>query len=79
MSIGLDAEKMLTVGESTQLKVMFTPENAADRILGWKSGNEDIVSVDDTGKIEAKKEGETSITAQNKETGLSATCRVKVV
>ena len=51
----------------------------SDRILGWKSGNEDIVSVDDTGKIEAKKEGETSITAQNKETGLSATCRVKVV
>ena len=79
VSIGLDAEKMLTVGESTQLKVMFTPENAADRILGWKSGNEGIVSVDDTGKIEAKKEGETSITAQNKETGLSATCRVKVV
>lgn len=79
VNIGLDAEKMLTVGESTQLKVMFTPENAADRVLSWKSGNDDIVSVDDTGKIEAKKEGETSITAQNKETSLSATCRVKVV
>lgn len=79
VGIELDAEKMLTTGEKTQLRVNFTPENAADRLLGWKSDNEDVVDVDDTGKIEAKKEGEASITAKNEETGLSATCRVKVV
>lgn len=48
-----------------------------DSVVTWKSANEKIATVDETGKIKGKKKGKTVITASMD--GISLTCSVTVV
>lgn len=63
-------------GESKQLKASVTPYDT-NQIITWQSSDEEIVSVDQTGLIQAKKMGSATIIA-SAPSGIEATCRVSV-
>lgn len=65
----------LYVGEKSTLSAVLQPSGAAGTIT-WESSDEAIVTVDDRGSIEAKKDGAATITA--KSGTFSATCAVTV-
>lgn len=56
--------KSLTVGEELTIKYTIEPSNATNQIVSWISSDSSVVSVDQSGKIKAKKEGTAVITAQ---------------
>lgn len=47
----------MNIGESTQLSLTYAPEGAVPFSVAWKSTNDDIVGVSDSGKITANKTG----------------------
>lgn len=65
-------EEYLYVGESTKLKVTRHKTK-----VKWKTSNKAVVTVDQTGKIKAKKKGKATITATVNQTKLK--CRVEVL
>lgn len=63
-SITLTGETTIFYGESTQLTASISPATASSATIKWKSSNEEIATVDQTGKVTAKdKDGKTTITA----------------
>ena len=66
----------LTVGETGQLTVTVTPEDAADKSVVWSSGNAAAATVDDRGWVTALAAGNATITATAG--GKQATCEVTV-
>lgn len=67
----------MTEGDSFQLSYTLFPENASDYGLSWKSANDAVATVNQDGRIEAKAEGQTTISISNKD-GFIATCSVEV-
>ena len=66
-------------GESIQLTATIVPDNATYKKIRWTSDNEQIATVDATGKVTALKEGNTIIYAHaTDDSGISAKCRVVV-
>ena len=51
------ASASMNIGESMQLSLTYAPEGTVPASVAWKSTNEEIVGVSDTGKITAKKSG----------------------
>ncbi len=73
------SQQTMIEGESVQLTAAITPANATYRKLTWTSDNEQIASVDATGKVTALKEGTATIYAHATDnSGISAKCRVVV-
>ena len=70
----------LTIKEksSETLKITYTPNNATNKKITWKSSDESIATVDENGKINAKKPGNVAIIAVSKDGGYVATCKVTV-
>ncbi|MDA9470112.1 hypothetical protein C240_246 [Enterococcus sp. 5H] len=64
------------VGDTGQLKVTLTPENATDKTVTYDSQNESIITVNSDGKWEAKGVGTTVITV--KSGNISKTVKVTV-
>ncbi len=64
----------LTVGQTKLIKAIVSQSKAK---LTWKSSNSNIVSVDQNGKITAKRAGLAAITAKTS-TGKTTTCTVRV-
>ncbi len=58
----LKDEISLTYGEEKEVGVEFTPQNATDKTLTWKSDNEKVATVIN-GKIKANSSGTATITA----------------
>lgn len=54
----------LIVGESETIVKNISPSNAVDKMLVWSSSDNDVVSVNASGKITAKKAGKAVITAK---------------
>ena len=78
-SITMPSGLELTVGASSVLDVTVLPENATDKTVTF-SVNDDCVSVDQTGKVLAIKEGTAVVTATaNDGSGVTAECNVTVV
>lgn len=76
-SIAVDpAEKTVPVGESVQLSVVFTPENATNQRVVWTTDDEAVATVDENGVVTAVAMGETMISALA--SGFRAQCRVTV-
>ena len=73
----VDENLQLGVGVKGQVTVTPVPEYAS-YTLTWSSADENIAKVDQEGVVEAISTGETDITVSSN-TGLSATCHVKVV
>lgn len=71
--------KSMSVGESVKLTCMVTADNTADKAVSWKSSDSAIASVDQSGKVTAKKQGTAIITVTSKvDTSLKATCKITV-
>ncbi|MDR1589506.1 MAG: Ig-like domain-containing protein [Oscillospiraceae bacterium] len=65
------------VGESAELKVTITPDDAANQAVTWKSSNSKIVAVSD-GRLTAVKKGSATITVTTADGSKKATCKVTV-
>ena len=77
-SIKLDKTSFsLGKGQSMTLVATVTPDDASDKTIKWKSSDENIVQVDQTGKITAVGVGGATVTAQVGDK--TATCKVTVI
>lgn len=77
--ISLDeTELALTVNDSRQLNVLFTPENATDKEVRWISSDMRIATVDQKGMVKAISEGEAEIRVTSKEGEFTAVCKLAV-
>lgn len=63
----------MKTGETLTLKATVNP---SDKTVTWKSSDENKAKVDNNGKVEAKAEGEVTITATAD--GKSATCKITI-
>ncbi len=72
----VDGAPWMYVGESNQLFVSVTPENATDKTMTFSSDNPSVISVDDQGKITAHKAGTATITAKTNNNGKSTSIEV---
>lgn len=68
----------LKIGDTYNLICNITPNNATNKNVEWFSSNTDIVSIEN-GKITAKTKGDATITVKSCDTGITATCNVKVL
>lgn len=66
------------VGQKQTLKVDFTPANASNKTLTFKSSDTSVATVSEKGKVTAKKTGTCKITATAADGGYKSTCTVKV-
>ena len=73
------ASMTLLKGESATLTATVQPWTATDRTVTWTSDDEDVVVVDENGKITGVGLGEAVVTAtSNLDSSFSASCTVKV-
>ncbi|GEM_PF-4660482 len=76
-SIELDNQELTLVeGDEFSLKATVKPDDATEKTVTWSSSDSKVVTVDDSGKVKAIKEGEAVITAKAGEK--SAECKVTV-
>lgn len=68
----------LKEGETSEVQVLFTPENATDKTLAWTTSDEKIATVDSEGKIIAHGIGQCAIVAKSAN-GVTAYSIVTVV
>lgn len=74
-----ESEVSLKIGEIKSLKAEVLPEEAENKKLKWKSGNDEVVTVDSEGRIEAVGVGKATITAESEEnSNIKDTCEVTV-
>ena len=77
-SIAFDASEIqLETGQSRTLKVVFTPDYAANKNVSWSSSDPSIASVKD-GNVTGVKEGKATITVTSEDGGHKAQCVVTV-
>lgn len=57
------ASKTLEVGKNQKIQVSFTPEDATDRTVTWRSSDSSIATVNSNGVAVGKKAGKVTITA----------------
>lgn len=66
-------------GASRTLKVQVSPANATNRKVIWTSSNPRVVTVNQAGKLRAKKTGTAKITIKAKDgSGVKAVCKITV-
>ncbi len=68
----------LEVGETYPITYKLTPRNATLHSIIYYSSDENIVKVDDTGKVEGIKEGRAIVTVSDKITGIKTSVEVEV-
>ncbi len=68
----------LAMGDSETLTVITAPSGIENNNVTWSSSAPNIADVDAYGKVTAKTEGETTITATTRDGGYTATCLVQV-
>lgn len=68
----------LEEGATGQLTATVAPSNASDKSITWKSADESIATVDDSGKVTAVKAGSVDVTATTKDGNKVAKCAVTV-
>ncbi len=79
-SITLEETKEIYVGDSAQLEYNVAPALEQTKGVTWSTNNENVVAVDSTGKITAKKAGTAVITCKaNDSDAVKAQCTVKVI
>lgn len=77
--IKLEASKVSIYRTTSQkLKVTFTPSDATNKAVTWKSGNTKVATVDKNGVVKGIKAGKATITCTSKDGGFIAKCTVEV-
>jgi len=72
------ASTTLTVGDTETLTATLAPDNATNKAVTWKSSDEEVATVDNTGKVTAVDAGEATITVTTADGSKTATCVVTV-
>ena len=72
------ASVTLVEGDTDELMATVMPENATDKGIEWKSSDESVATVSQTGLVTALKEGSSAITVITNDGGFKATCDVTV-
>lgn len=72
------ASVTLVEGDTEELMATVMPENATDKGIEWKSSDESVATVSQTGLVTALKEGSSAITVITNDGGFKATCDVTV-
>lgn len=67
------------IGSELQVKVVHTPSDLAAPKYTWESSNPDIATIDDTGKLKALKEGQTTVIVTASELNLTSSLIVSVL
>lgn len=68
----------IEAGQTAQLTATVQPGNADNQAVTWSSSDNNVVSVDATGKITANAKGSATITVTTADGGKTATCTVTV-
>lgn len=68
----------IEAGQTAQLTATIQPGNADNQAVTWSSSDNNVVSVDATGKITANTKGSATITVTTADGGKTATCTVTV-
>lgn len=63
VTLDVSGECNIGIGETKNVKVSLTPDNATFRILNWCSSNPDVAVVDSEGNIKGVSEGHAYVTA----------------
>ena len=69
----------LNEGETKKISVTYTPSNATNKKINWKSSDTGIVTVDVNGNIKGISSGTATITATSEDGLHIATCKVTVL
>ena len=80
-SITLDKKELVMIkGKTDRLTPVILPNNVTDKSVTWTSSDDNVVTVDGDGNIEAIGEGIAEVTVTtNDGSNLSATCKVTVI
>ena len=79
-SIKLNMEKAeIKVGDTLQLQATLSPSNATNKAVTWSVNDSRILSVDESGKVEALKIGTAVVKATAKDGGFQASCEIRVL
>ena len=68
----------IDMGDTLQLTATVTPSNATVKRVTWSSSNSSIATVNDSGLVTGKSQGNATITATTVDGGYTATCAVTV-
>ena len=69
----------MNTGEEIQLQCAVTPANADNKDVIWSSSNDEIASVDQSGKVKALKRGQVKIVATSKDdNSISDVCELTI-
>jgi uncharacterized protein YjdB len=66
-------------GDTLTLNAMIIPSNASNKSLNWKSSNDNIVTIDNNGLLNAKNVGEATITVSSHDGNVSKIINIQVV
>ena len=77
--ISLSSSYDIKVGEEKRLNIEYTPTQASNREVTWKSEDESIATVDKEGRVKGIKTGSVKIVATSKEGNKTATTIVSVI
>ena len=73
-----ESEVMMKIGDTKQLKATVEPENATNKNVTWSTLDYKIASVDQSGVVTAKTQGETLVLVTTVNGAISDTCRIMV-
>lgn len=76
--VTITGSSSVTVGSSIKLTVKFTPDNATNKKITWKSSNNGIATVDQDGVVKGVKSGTVTITVTTEDGNKTATKTITV-
>ncbi len=77
-TLTVSGKDKLDRGDSTELSVKYTPENAPIPNLSWHSSDDSVASVDNKGLVKAVAMGECEITASVADSDVKSVLKIKV-
>lgn len=78
ISLNHDAKTFTKAGETLQLTATIYPDSATNKTVTWKSSDEKVATVDESGLVTAVGNGTANITATTEDGNFKATCQVTV-